>query len=136
MAKYAFIVDGIVDTVSIARKPSNDWIEVPDDVYSGFVLQEDGSFLPPEPPEKTREELYPPLAPWKFHAIIRVHNLNDQLESIISSMDNITQAVVRSKLDKVFEYHRDDPLIDQLGAALGLNSSDIDAIWSQANGLE
>ena len=47
MAKYAFIVDGIVDTVSIARKPSNDWIEVPDDVYSGFVLQEDGSFLPP-----------------------------------------------------------------------------------------
>ena len=62
--------------------------------------------------------------------------LNDQLESIISSMDNITQAVVRSKLDKVLEYHRDDPLIDQLGAALSLNSSDIDAIWSQANRLE
>lgn len=136
MSKYALVSNGIVDTISISKKPSDDWVEVSDDIFAGFILQDDGSFLPPEQPEPTREELYPPLAPWKFHAILAIAGLAESLEQILSSLDPLPQAVARAKIERVSEYHRDDPLVGQFSEALGKTSDEIDELWTQAHMLE
>jgi hypothetical protein len=53
--KFALVVDGVVDVISY--DPDRDeegivlpqWIEVADEVFAGFIDNEDGSFSAPEP---------------------------------------------------------------------------------------
>lgn len=97
---------------------------------------EDGQLVVCDPLPELRENLYPPLAPWKFHAIIALNNLTETLNQAIDSLDPQAKIIVKTKLERVTEYHRDDPLIDQLGGAIGLTSDQIDNIWTQAHDLE
>ena len=46
MAKYALVIDDRIDTISI--DPVEGWIEVPDDVFAGFVKQ-GGAWVAPAP---------------------------------------------------------------------------------------
>ena len=46
--KYAKIVGGVVDAISIPQPLQEDgWIEVADDVFAGFIANEDGTFSAP-----------------------------------------------------------------------------------------
>lgn len=47
--KWALLIDGVVDTVTMAG-PEEGWVEVPDDVFGGFIQNPDGTFSAPELP--------------------------------------------------------------------------------------
>lgn len=47
--KWALLIDGVVDTVTMAGLEEG-WVEVPDDVFGGFIQNPDGTFSAPELP--------------------------------------------------------------------------------------
>lgn len=132
--RYAEVINNVVITINATGYQEDGQVEVPDNVFPGFIL-ENGEWVAPPAPEPTREELYQPLIPWKFHAILAIAGLSGDLEAVLSSLDPIPQAVARSKLERVSEYYRDDPLTIQLGAAIGKTPEELDALWTQAHAL-
>lgn len=133
---FAQLSDGVIVTINRTGIADAGQVAVPDSVMPGDLDNGDGTFSRPAPPAPTRAELYPPLPPWKFHAILALAGLDDDLERVLQSMDPIPQAVARAKLQRVLAYHRDDPLMDQLGAAIGKTPEQIDTLWTQAHALE
>jgi hypothetical protein len=54
--KYAKIVNGVVDAVSLFPQPDSSFVEVDEDVFAGFIQNKNGSFSQPEaiPPSPRR----------------------------------------------------------------------------------
>lgn len=53
MVRYAKVIAGVVDTISYAQDPDNiedGYILVPDDVFAGFIDEENGVFSAPVTP--------------------------------------------------------------------------------------
>ena len=59
-----------------------------------------------------------------------------QVDAAIAAIpDEIERARSSTMWEYATEYHRDHPLIEQLGAAFGLTPAAIDALWRQAQAL-
>lgn len=56
---------------------------------------------------------------------------DDDLEAIITAMPTKEQKLICAELD-ANEYHRDSPLVEQIGTALGFSGSQIDQFWKRA----
>lgn len=76
--KYAKIENNVVVYIDYETKQDG-FIEVPNDVYPGFILQEDGTLvappIPPRPYQDLRVEEYPPIG--------------DQLDAILKFFDKL-----------------------------------------------
>lgn len=89
----------------------------------------------PLPPIDTR---FPPLEAWKFWAIIDIAGLTTALNGAIDAIpDAAVKAVAKAKLQKTTKYFRSDALFSNafLLSQLGMTSTQIDALWTQAHQL-
>lgn len=124
-------------TVSI-QVPEDGWIEVADEIFAGFTVNEDGIFSPPPPPP-------PPVAAdftlnsAQFDVALALMELT--IEQIDAAIDQIivdaTQNVfAKAKMRKASFYSRTDPLLTTLGPVLGVTDEQIDEAWMQAKDFQ
>lgn len=90
----------------------------------------DSGTLTSDPP--SLDELYPPLAPYQFDAILQLAGLTESLAAVLASLPEQQRIVAQAKMNRMTSYWRSDPLLNQLGAALGLSDEDINSLWLQA----
>ena len=88
-----------------------------------------------------RDDLDLPAAPvptnlpaWRIRAVLKRRGLLANVKTLISSLPEEQRDIAEEQLvDSKFE--RSHPLIEQLGKALGLSSSDLDGIFREADAL-
>lgn len=99
----------------------------------------DGSILSKRPP--TRGELFPPLAKWRFEAMIDIYgqqtgeDLRGLIDAAVEALPDPDRTIAKSKRQNVQEYYRDDPLFDFIGSAVNKTSEQIDTLWTAAHAL-
>lgn len=87
----------------------------------------------PKPKPKPIDPLTIPLSGVQFHAMLRMTGKRDAVLAAINGMpDGIEKAVAQEKLERSWEFERNDPLLAQLAPAVGLTDKDIDSLWVQA----
>jgi len=62
--------------------------------------------------------------------------LLDDVEAIINGMSEPARTVARIDWDNATEFRRDNPLVAQLGAALGLTPAQVDDLFTVAAAIE
>ena len=80
----------------------------------------------PEPPALT------PITRRQLRLTLLAHGLLDQVEPTIAALDEPERSVATIEWQDASEYRRDHALIGQIGAALNLDQSMIDAMWLEA----
>jgi len=73
-----------------------------------------------------------PVAAWRLQAGIDVLGLRDKLTSALATLPSETAAVIGARLKYAPTIARFDPLIDALGDAMALSSSELDDLWWKA----
>lgn len=93
-------------------------------------------------PAPTLDELYPPLEPWRFWAIVDMPGSIGEANlrgAIDAHPDAAFKAVARAKLNNPpgGRYHRSDALFsnEALLGALGIDEATVNTLWTQAHGL-
>jgi hypothetical protein len=61
--------------------------------------------------------------------------LLEQIPTLIAALPEPQRTTAQIEWEFSSDYHRDHPLVIQLGAALGMTSADMDLAWKQAAGL-
>lgn len=124
-------------TVSI-QVPEDGWIEVADEIFAGFTVNEDGIFSPPPPPP-------PPVAAdftlnsAQFDAALALMELTiEQIDATIDQIivDAAQNVFAKAKMRKASFYSRTDPLLTTLGPVLGVTDEQIDEAWMQAKDFQ
>jgi hypothetical protein len=95
----------------------------------------DGSIMSKRPP--TRDELFPPLAKWRFEAMIDIYgnangiDLRGMIDAAVEALPEPNKTVVKSKRQNVIEFIRTDPLFDFIGSSgdIGMTPEQIDVLW-------
>jgi hypothetical protein len=80
----------------------------------------------------------PPLDAWKFWAVVEIAGLTSALNAAIDAIPDATvKAVAKAKLERTPKYFRSDALFSNsfLLSQLGMTSTQIDALWTQAHQL-
>lgn len=86
--------------------------------------------------QMTREERVPVEIPlWCFRAALRVNGLLDQAKTLIAGLPAPSNVVAMEQLEYGNFIERSHPLIDQLGAAMGLTTEQIDDLFVFAKSL-
>ena len=81
--------------------------------------------LPPTPADK-------PLNNWRFKAMVAYLGLDAPIRQALGSIpDDLQRAIAISRYENSALYHRDDALLRQMQAALGLDDETVDAAWMQ-----
>jgi hypothetical protein len=135
--KYAEIIDNVV--VSQAFKPNDEWVEIPDDVWPGYIRNGDGSFSRPIPTDNpvTLE----PLTRFQFEVILELLGITQtQVFALIDGLPwtDMEKLVARKKVEtggNDGRWSRENPLWDILGPSLGISSEQIDEKWLEAQAL-
>lgn len=110
----------IPDDMSNAdRRDLQEWIDA-----GGTVTNE------PEPPV-----LIQPVARWRFHAVLKLQGLDATLEAVFAALPEPDQTVARSRFAYSDTYDRYDPLVVQLGTAMGLSEQQLDDLWIAGHAL-
>ena len=74
------------------------------------------------------------LPAWRIRVVLKRRGLLNNVKQLIASLPKEARDIAEEQLvDSKFERHH--PLIDQLGAALGLTSDDLDDIFREADAL-
>lgn len=76
-----------------------------------------------------------PVAAWRFHAVLRMQGLSGTLETVLAALPDDQEAVARARLEYSQTYDRSDALVAQLGAACGLTTDQLDALWRAGHAL-
>lgn len=94
----------------------------------GWVL-ENGVFVDPTPPP---EPVIPTsVSPRQVRLLLLQQGLLSQVETMIAGLDQASQIT----WEFAIEFHRDDPLLNALGAQLGLTEEQIDQFFIEAAAL-
>ena len=133
--RTALILSGVVDSISLCDPAPIGWEMIPDAVHAGYVKHEDGSFSPPAPTPKGRDEIYRPLLPYQFAAVIDLHGLSDKIRETIDALPRLPRAVFQAKLTRMSAYHRDDPTMELLLDTMGIDAATADSMWLEGMGL-
>jgi len=89
-----------------------------------------------EPPTPSNNPTDYPLQPYQFRAMLVIANLQPMVDAALASIpDPTARAVATAKMEFALLFERSDPLVDQLGAAAGLTTTQIDAYWMGAKDL-
>ena len=84
----------------------------------------------PDPPTPVPTD----LPAWRIRVVLKKRGLLTSVKQLINSLPVEQKTIAEEQLvDSKFE--RNHPLIEQLGAALGLSSSDLDDIFREADAL-
>lgn len=126
--RYARIIYNTVDTISIPEPPDpENWISVPDNVFAGYILGEDGQFTPPEPapdpvviPDRVTAN--------QFGKQLAALGLMDQVTAWVGQQDAATQW----SFNRSATFVRDDPMMQTGFAALGFTTEQIDQFFVDA----
>lgn len=95
------------------------------DLQTGEASEEDYEIAPTTPSDK-------PLNNWRFKAMVAYLGLDASIRQALDSIpDALQRAIATSRYENSAIYHRNDPLLKQMQAALGLKDADIDAAWLQ-----
>lgn len=92
--------------------------------------------------QQLQNQLNPPVQYKPLTAVqIRIGLLTNgikesDVDSVIAGMpEGPEKDAAKIKWEKSDEYHRDNPLIEQIGTALGLSEEQIDTMWKEAESL-
>lgn len=109
--KYAKISDGVVKVIKIdtPRKPEN-WVEVPDTVFAGFIANADGTYSAPTVPAKTPQEL-DDMAELEARLLLQdnpqMKALGMVLADVVAQAFNLSDAQARNQVRTRFrDYYR------------------------------
>lgn len=139
MSAYAVVKDDTIINVvewdgRSSFNPPGTLILLPIGAATGWVKQ-GGQWVNPHP-NPPAPELPIVIDAWRFWAIVDREGLEEQIKGAIAAIPDATQrAVAKAKLDRIPQYHRDDPLFDQLGAQIGLSPQAIDGLFAAAAAL-
>lgn len=92
-------------------------------------------------PSPTRSELFPPLAKWRFEAMLDIHgqqtdeDLRGMIDEAVEALPEPHRTIAKSKRQNVQDYYRDDPLFDFIGNAVNKTSEQVDILWNSAHAL-
>lgn len=106
-------------------------------MFTGHVW--DGSTMRKRPP--SRQELFPPLAKWRFEAMVDLHgqqtgeDLRGLIDAAVQALPEPDRTIAKSKRQNVQEYYRDDPLFDFIGSVVNKTSEQVDVLWTSAHAL-
>lgn len=136
MSKFAQVVDDVIIN-AIEWDSKGDYpfagtlVPWPDGAQIGWV-KAGGTWANPNPIEPAKPKSVT-IDAWRFWAVVNVENLKDQIDVAIAALPNATErAVAKARLDYSATYTRDDPLFNQLGAAIGLGPNNIDDLFAAA----
>ena len=90
-------------------------------------VYESVSELPPSPPPPL-----PPITPRQLRLALAGAGKLTQVDVAIDAMPEPARTQARIHWEYSVEYERHHPLVASLGAAIGLNDAQIDALWQQA----
>ena len=130
LMRYAIIENGIAVNVVLADSPlAENWVQsdiaAPGDLYDGEAFTKPGPAVP---------ESVSMAAARKALILGGV-----SLAAVDAAIDSITDSTERDLARTDWEYaatvRRHSPLVDSLGAAIGLTESEIDALFVAAGGL-
>ncbi|WP_292570049.1 hypothetical protein [Mesorhizobium sp.] len=132
--KYARIVDGVVDSLSLERpmieqEPEPDWLEVEDEVFAGFLF--DGQNFTPPAPDPIPISIPDRVSARQFKLQLLASDLLDEVEAWI----NAQPLAVKIAYDNSGDFVRTEPMMQSGFAALGFTSEQIDAFFIAAAGL-
>lgn len=77
-----------------------------------------------------------PLQPFEFHAMVAYLGRDTDIRTAIAAItDPLQRAVALTRYERATAYHRDDPLLAQIAATIGMTDAEIDSAWTQIVGL-
>lgn len=74
------------------------------------------------------------LPSWRIRTVLRRRGLLESVEALIAQLPEPSRIVAEEQMNSS-SFERGHPLIGQIGAALGLSSADLDAIFIEAAAL-
>lgn len=93
------------------------------DLATGEVREEDYELTPITPADK-------PLNNWRFKAMVAYLDLDTAIRHALGGIeDPLQRAIATSRYENSAVYHRDDPLLKQMQAALKLDDATVDDAW-------
>jgi hypothetical protein len=93
-------------------------------------------YTPPKQEPIPVDPLTQPISRVQFKAVLRIAGLYDAVAQAIEAIpDPIQRAVAQTKFEESNSYDRDDPLFTMLAPAIGVTDEQIDALWTQAQGI-
>lgn len=143
--RYALIINGAVDTISF-QPQEEPWIEVPDDVFAGFIRNGDGTFSapPPAPAPVPASISFAQLLiglvaeKWISEADGEgwlTGTLPAAVTAVIAALPVEQQFAAKARALRPSEVLRSDPLVAAMGAAAGKTSAEIDAFFRKYAGV-
>lgn len=76
---------------------------------------------------------YRPLEPYQFHAMLKIAELTDQVNAAVAAIEDPEErAVAEVRLERSQQFRRNDPLLQDLVAAVGLTSEALNKMWLKA----
>lgn len=132
--KFAFIKNNRVETIYFSKPKNIDVKEVPDDVFSGFIDNGDGTYsAPPAAPAVPATETLINRVQFKSMLAILGKSIDDVMNAIDAVISDETQnTIAKVKVTDSDRYARDNELFTILAPSLNLTDADIDAAWEQA----
>lgn len=139
--KYAMVIDGVVDVISYSPDLDENgsvlspWLSVPDEVFAGFIRNGDGSFSAPQTSNPQIE--YPPLTARQLRLGLVLNGVDLQHvgEALDSIEDDQERTLAKIEWLHASQFSRSHPLVERVGAALGLSAEQINAMWLAASVL-
>lgn len=136
MPRYALVIGGVVDTISLDGRPQG-WVSVPDDVHAGFVRNANGSYSPPPAPSiRERRATMPPLSRRQFRLGMRRLGITASMidAAILSIADKDAREVAQIEWEDAISFDRLHALVVMLSTAFSITPEALDAAWSEAAG--
>ena len=130
MPRWAQVRGGqVVTVVEALQAPGSDWLPADGGVGPGMVRLGNAWGMP--------QPLVPAVVTARQARLaLRAAGLLDSVEAAIDAIPDATaRAVARITWDHSQEVQRTNPLVVQLGAALGLTTAQVDALFVQAGSL-
>lgn len=142
--KYALIIDGVVDTISLEPQDAP-WVEVADDVFGGFVASGENWVAPPPPPAPVPTEI--------TFAQLMIGLVTEQwiteaegegwltgalplaVLTVIDSLPEAQRFAAKARALRPSEVLRADALVAAMGAAAGKTEAEIDAFFTTYAGV-
>lgn len=77
-----------------------------------------------------------PLSRWQFHAMVDIIGKKDAIQAAIDSIDDpSSKSVALAKFNHSSQFRRDDKLVLELSAEVGMTPNELDASWMLAKDL-
>lgn len=143
--RYALVNAGMIDAISFEPQEAP-WIEVPDDVFAGFVQDGNGWAAPPAPPA--------PVPPSISFAQLLIGLVSEgwitadegrawrdrtalpaPVQALIASLPEAQQFAAETRAFAPSEVLRNDPLVQGLGVVAGKTEAQLDDFFRTYSGV-